>query len=62
MLKSKITKKTILVLPNFGKTFQVKGDASGVAIGEVLSQDNNHVAYFSKKLNDVKRKCSRYVK
>jgi hypothetical protein len=62
VLKSKITEQPILVLPNFGKTFQVKCDASGVAIGAVLSQDNNHVSYFSKKLNDVKRKSSTYGK
>jgi len=62
VLKSKITEQPILVLPNFGKTFQVKCDASGVAIGAVLSQDNNHVSYFSKKLNDVKRKSSTYDK
>jgi hypothetical protein len=28
----------------------------------VLSQDNNHVAYFTKKLNDDKRKYSMYDK
>jgi hypothetical protein len=62
ILKEKITKQLILVLPNFGKTFQVRCDASGVAIGAVLSQDNRHVAYFSEKLNDTKRKYSTYDK
>jgi hypothetical protein len=37
MLKEKITERPILVLPNFEKTFQVRCDASGVAIKEVLS-------------------------
>jgi hypothetical protein len=62
VLKEKITEQPILVLPDFKKTFQVKCDASGVAIGAVLSQDNKHVAYFSEKLNDVKRKYSTYDK
>jgi hypothetical protein len=62
ILKEKITERPIMVLPNFGKTFQVRCDASGVAIGAVLSQDNRHVAYFSEKLNETKRKYSTYDK
>jgi hypothetical protein len=62
VLKEKITEQLVLVLPDFKKTFQVKCDASGVAIGAILSQYNKHVAYFSEKLNDVKRNCSTYDK
>jgi hypothetical protein len=62
ILKEKITEQPILVLPNFGKTFQVRCDASEVAIGAVLSQDNRPVAYFSEKMNETKRKYSTYDK
>jgi hypothetical protein len=61
-LKEKITEQSILVLPDFRKIFQVRCDASGVAIGVVLSQDNQPVSYFSEKLNDTKRKYSTYDK
>jgi hypothetical protein len=54
-LKEKITERPNLILPDFRKTFQVRCDASGVAIGVVLSQDNIIVAYFSEKRNATKR-------
>jgi hypothetical protein len=62
ILKEKITKQPILVLPDFRKTFQVRCDASGVAIGVALSQDNRYASYFSEKLNDSKIKYSTYDK
>jgi hypothetical protein len=37
-------------------------DASGVAIGAVLRQDNKPTTYFSEKLNETKRKLSTYDK
>jgi hypothetical protein len=60
--KEKIIERPILVLPDFKNTFQVECDASGVSIGVFLSQDNNIVAYFSEKMNDIKRKYSTYDK
>jgi hypothetical protein len=62
VLKKKITEQPILVLPDFEKTFQVRCDASGLAIGAVLSQDNRPIAYFSEKLNDAKQNYSTYDK
>jgi hypothetical protein len=62
ILKEKITEQPILVLPNFEKTFQVRCDVSGVAIGAVLSQDNRPVSYFSERVNETKRKYSTYDK
>jgi hypothetical protein len=62
LLKRKITEQPILVLPDFSKTFQVRCDASGFAIGAVLSQDDRPVTYFSEKLNEAKVKYSTYDK
>jgi hypothetical protein len=62
LLKRKITEQLILVLPYFSKMFQVRCDASGFAIGAVLSQDGRPVAYFSEKLNEAKVKYSTYEK
>jgi hypothetical protein len=62
VLKKKITKQPILVLPDFGKIFQLRCDASGIAIGAVLSQDNRLVVYFSEKLNETKEKYYTYDK
>jgi hypothetical protein len=62
LLKKKITEQPILVLSYFSKTFQVKCDASGFAIGVVLSQYDRSVTYFSEKLNEAKIKYSTYDK
>jgi hypothetical protein len=62
LLKRRITEQPILVLPDFQKTFQVKCDASGFAIGIVLSQEDNPIAYLSEKMNKAKVKYSTYDK
>jgi hypothetical protein len=62
LLKRKIMEQPVLVLPNFQKIFQVKYDASGFAIGAVLSQEDKPITYFSEKLNKEKVKYSTYDK
>jgi hypothetical protein len=62
LLKRKITEQPVLVLPDFQKTFQVKCDAIGYAIGGVLSQEDRPVAYYSEKLDEAKLKYSMYDK
>jgi hypothetical protein len=61
-LLRKITEQPILVLLDFNKTFQVKCDASGFAIGVVLSQEDRLITYFTENLNEVKVKYSMYDK
>jgi hypothetical protein len=62
VFKEKIIEQPILVLLDFGKTFQVRCDESGLAIGVVLSRDTRPFAYFSEKINDTKNKYSTYEK
>jgi hypothetical protein len=62
LLKKKITEQPILVFPDFQKPFQVKCDASGEAIGAVLSQEEKPITYFSEKLNEARNKYSSYDK
>ena len=62
LLKNKVSEKPVLVLPDFNKHFQVRCDASGIAIGAVLSQDDRPIAYFSEKLNDAKHNIFLMIK
>jgi hypothetical protein len=57
VLKSKLTTSPVLQYPDFGKPFLLTTDASGYAIGAVLSQgkvgQDLPIAYASRTLNDA---------
>jgi hypothetical protein len=61
-LKIKLCEAPLLQLPDFGRTFEIKCDASGIGIGGVLLQKGKHVAYFSEKLNGPHLNYSVYDK
>jgi hypothetical protein len=61
-LKVRLTSAPLLQLPDFGKTFELECDASGVGIGGLLMQGGKPVAYFSEKLNGPTLNYSMYDK
>jgi hypothetical protein len=50
-LIDKLTHAPLLQLPDFGKTFELECDASGIGIDGVLLQEGKPIAYFSEKLS-----------
>ena len=59
-LKQKVVELPMLALPDFNMVFQVECNASGSAIGDVLSQEGKPIVFFRENLNDTKRKYSLY--
>ena len=49
-LKRLVTSAPCLKLPDFSQPFRVTTDASGIAVGGVLTQENRPVAFTSRKL------------
>jgi hypothetical protein len=58
--KKKMVATLVLKFPDFNKIFEVSYDASHVGIAGVLSQAGHPIAYYSEKLNDSRRKSSKY--
>jgi hypothetical protein len=50
-LTTTLTTAPLLALPDFGKTFEIECDTSGVWIGRVLMEEGSLIAYFSEKLS-----------
>ena len=61
-LQHRMTDMPVLTLPDFTKKFLIETDASGVAIGAVLSQEGHPIAFFSKKMCPRMQAASVYVR
>jgi hypothetical protein len=61
-LIDKLTQAQLVQLPDFGKTFELKCDASGIGIGGVLLQEGKPIVYFSEKLSGHSLNYSTYDK
>jgi hypothetical protein len=61
-LFDKLTHAPLLQLLDFGKTFELKCDASGIGIGGVLLLEGKPLAYFSEKLSGPSLNYSTYDK
>jgi hypothetical protein len=62
ILIDKLTHAPLLQLPDFGKTFELECDASGISIGGLLLQEGKPVAYFSENLSGPSLNYSTYDK
>lgn len=56
--KTLIATSPILAYPDFEKKFTVTTDASDIAIGSVLSQENHPIAFYSRTLNSAEKNYS----
>jgi len=61
-VKKLMAKTLVMRLLDFSKVFEVTCDALGLAIGDMLSQENHLVAYFSEKLNEARQRYATYDK
>ncbi len=57
-VKATITKDVVLACPDYSKVFKIYTDTSNKQLGAVITQDNRHIAFFSRKLSEVQQKYS----
>ena len=50
-----MAKETILAYPDFSKPFHVYTDASSIALGAVIMQEDKPLAFCSRKMNRAQR-------
>ena len=61
-LKTALTSKPVLLIPDAKGDFEITSDASNIGIGAVLSQAGHPVAHFSRKLNKAEKNYAAHEK
>jgi hypothetical protein len=61
-LKTKLTTTPVLALPDFGKTFEIECDTSGIGIGGMIMQKQRPFTYFGETLSGPTLNYSVYDK
>ena len=54
--KRTVAKEAILAFPDFTKEFHLHTDSSDYQLGAVIMQENNPIAFYSRKLNNAQKK------
>jgi putative transposase len=55
-IKTLISKETLLTFPNFNEPFHIYTDASKYQLGAVIMQNNQPIAFYSRKLNKAQKR------
>ena len=55
-IKKIVSREVLLAYPRFDQPFVIHTDASDYQLGSVISQNNMHIAFFSRKLNNAQRR------
>jgi len=50
-IKKIVSRETLLACPNFNEELMIHTDASKLQLGAVISQNNQPIAFYSRKLN-----------
>ena len=55
-IRMTMARETILAFPDFTKPFHIYTDASNIALGAVIMQEDRPLAFYSRKMNDAQQK------
>jgi hypothetical protein len=55
-MKKIICREVMLTFPDFSKPFHIYTDATDTQLGAVITQDEKHIAFYSRKLNRARKR------
>ena len=57
-IKATVARYIVLAYPDYDQVFEIFTDASSKHLGAVITQNNRHIAFFSRKLSETQQKYS----